>query len=70
VTIAICLAGLLFPLGTHRDLFRPAHEKASRDGWSLRRAEVMLGTAGVLVGVTHEVLLGSIEHTARDIGLS
>jgi Ca2+:H+ antiporter len=70
VMIAIYLAGLLFSLRTHRDLFRPAREEASPYGWSLRRAVLLLAAAGVLVGVMSEVLVGSIEHAARDIGLS
>jgi Ca2+:H+ antiporter len=70
VMIAIYLAGLLFSLRTHRDLFRPAQEESSPRGWSLRRAVLMLGAAGVLVGVMSELLVGSIEHAARDIGLS
>jgi Ca2+:H+ antiporter len=68
--IAIYLAGLLFSLRTHRDLFRPAQDESSPRGWSLRRAVLTLGAAGVLVGVMSELLVGSIEHAARDIGLS
>ncbi|HTV20695.1 MAG TPA: hypothetical protein VMG12_18555 [Polyangiaceae bacterium] len=50
VMIAVYLAGLLFSLRTHRDLFRPDREEASPHGWSLRRAVLMLAAAGVLVG--------------------
>jgi Ca2+:H+ antiporter len=71
VMIAIYLAGLLFSLRTHRDLFRPAQDESSSPrGWSLRRAVLMLAAAGVLVGVMSELLVGSVEHAARDIGLS
>jgi len=70
VMIAIYLSGLLFSLRTHRDLFSPAREEESPYGWSLRRAVLMLAAAGVLVGVMSELLVGSIEHAARDIGLS
>src|SRR5438270_50088 len=59
VMIAIYLAGLLFSLRTHRDLFRPAGEEESPRGWSLRRAMLMLAVAGVLVGLMSEVLVGS-----------
>jgi Ca2+:H+ antiporter len=68
--IAIYLAGLLFSLRTHRDLFRPEDQEASPRGWSLRRAVLVLGGAGVLVGVMSELLVGSIERAAHDIGLS
>jgi len=71
VMIAIYLAGLLFSLRTHRDLFSPAHdEEPGRTVWSLRRSLLMLAAAGVLVGVMSELLVGSIEHASRDIGLS
>ncbi len=69
--IAIYLAGLLFSLRTHRDLFSPAREQgpgAAR--WSLRRSVLSLAAAGVLVGVMSELLVGSIEHAAHAIGLS
>lgn len=70
VMIAIYLAGLVFSLRTHRDLFRSAREEASPFGWSLRRTVLMLGGAAVLIGVMSEVLVGSIEPAARQIGLS
>lgn len=71
VMIAIYLAGLLFSLRTHRDLFRPEHEQEP-DGmvWSVPRSMLMLAAAGVLVGVMSELLVGSIEHASHDVGLS
>src|SRR6185437_1877952 len=38
--------------------------------WSLRRGVIVLATAGVLVGVMSEVLVGSISEAAHSIGLS
>jgi Ca2+:H+ antiporter len=71
VMIAIYLAGLFFSLRTHRDLFAPRRDHEPDDGtWSLRRTLLMLAGAGVLVGVMSELLVGSIEHASRDIGLS
>ena len=70
VMIVIYLAGLLFSLRTHRDLFGGTREEPSPYGWSLRRAVLMLVAAGVLVGVMSELLVGSIEHAAHAIGLS
>jgi Ca2+:H+ antiporter len=71
VMIAIYLAGLLFSLRTHRDLFSPApDEEAGRAVWSLRRSMLTLAVAAVLVGVMSELLVGSIERASRDIGLS
>lgn len=50
VMIAIYLAGLLFSLRTHRDLFRPEHEQdPGGTVGSLRRSMLMLAVAGVLV---------------------
>jgi Ca2+:H+ antiporter len=68
--ILIYLAGLLFSLRTHRDLFSPSHGDAAAATWSLRRALLALGAAGVLVGVMSELLVGSIEHAAHAVGLS
>jgi Ca2+:H+ antiporter len=70
VMIAIYLAGLLFSLRTHRDLFGSVREDESEPGWSVRRAMLALAAAGVLVGVMSEVLVGSIEHAAHALGLS
>jgi Ca2+:H+ antiporter len=71
VMIAIYAAGLLFSLWTHRDLFAPRHqEEAPRLGWTTRRAVLTLAASGVYVGVMSDVLVGSIEHAAHDIGLS
>jgi Ca2+:H+ antiporter len=71
VMIVIYLAGLFFSLRTHRDLFSPPHEKQiDEDTPSVGRSVVTLALAGVLVGVMSELLVGSIEHASRDIGLS
>jgi Ca2+:H+ antiporter len=71
VMVAIYLAGLLFSLRTHRDLFRPEHEQEPGGPTaSVRRSVLMLAIAGVLVGVMSELLVGSIEHASHDIGLS
>ena len=71
VMIAIYLAGLLFSLRTHREIFRPEQsEEPELPGWSVRRTVLLLGCAGVVVGVMSELLAGSIEHAAHDLGLS
>ncbi len=69
VLILSYLAGLVFSLRTHRDLFNPVQDHAE-DPWSVRRSVAMLAVAGVLVGVMSELLVGSISDTAKDIGLS
>jgi Ca2+:H+ antiporter len=71
VLIATYAAGLFFSLRTHRDLFNPAsdeHDQASI--WSLRRSVGTLAAAGAIVALMSDILVGSIEHASRDIGLS
>jgi Ca2+:H+ antiporter len=70
VLILSYIAGLIFSLRTHRDLFNPPEEKSEGDAWSMRRSVLVLAFAGVLVGVMSELLVGSISQTAKDIGLS
>jgi Ca2+:H+ antiporter len=69
VLIISYVAGLLFSLKTHRDLFNPPYEEEAA-GWSVRRGVTVLAVAGVLVGVMSEVLVGSIAEAAESIGLS
>ena len=68
------MAGLVFSLKTHRDLFNPPQDKEEGEGegapWSVRRSVVMLAIAGVAVGGMSEILVGSISDAAKSIGLS
>jgi Ca2+:H+ antiporter len=69
--IAVYLAGLLFSLRTHRELFAPERGlRAEAPTMTRRRAVLMLAGAGAVVGVMSELLAGSIEHAASAIGLS
>jgi Ca2+:H+ antiporter len=71
VLIACYLAGLVFSLRTHRDLFNPEQEAGDgRGGWSMRQSVIALAIAGVAVGVMSEILVGSIAESAKSIGLS
>ena len=70
VLIVSYVAGLVFSLETHRDLFNPRLRGATAAGWSVRRGVIALAVAGVLVGVMSEVLVGSIAEAAESIGLS
>jgi Ca2+:H+ antiporter len=71
VMIVVYAASLVFSLRTHRDLFAPARDdEGSEQPWPLARCVVILGLAGVLVGVMSELLVGSIEHASKAIGLS
>jgi Ca2+:H+ antiporter len=71
VLIATYLAGLVFSLRTHRDLFNPAQRADDMaSAWSLRRSVCVLALAGAVVAVMSDLLVGSIEQASRDIGLS
>jgi Ca2+:H+ antiporter len=72
VLLATYVAGLLFSLRTHKDLFNPAHGPEDHIGepWPVRRSVIMLAIAGVAVGVMSEILVGSISEASDSIGLS
>jgi Ca2+:H+ antiporter len=71
VLLLAYVAGLIFSLRTHRDLFNPQGE-AEHEGepWSVRKAVLALALAGVAVGGMSEILVGSISETAEKAGLS
>ena len=50
VLIATYVAGLVFSLKTHRDIFNPEYEDEDSWGWSVRTSVIALAIAGVLVG--------------------
>jgi Ca2+:H+ antiporter len=66
------LAGLVFSLKTHRDVFNPpyAEEEHSGYGWSVRKSIGMLAIAGAAVGLVSEILVGSISEASESIGIS
>ncbi len=77
VLIASYVAGLVFSLKTHRQLFNPyspeeGHGEEHEDlhGWSVRKALILLAAAAVAVGVMSEILVGSISEASHEIGLS
>lgn len=72
VLMATYVAGLIFSLKTHKDLFNPVHAADDHAGepWSVRKAVTMLAIAGVAVGVLSEILVGSISEASESIGLS
>jgi Ca2+:H+ antiporter len=63
-------AGLLFSLRTHRDLFNPADEPPGKEPWSVRRSVALLAVAGAAVAGMSEILVDSIQHAARALGLT
>jgi Ca2+:H+ antiporter len=64
-------AGLFFSLRTHRGLFNPVGEGGHDEArWSIRRSTLTLAAAGAVVAGMSDVLVGSIEQAAHDVGLS
>jgi Ca2+:H+ antiporter len=70
VLMATYVAGLVFSLRTHRDLFNPPYEDEETAGWSVRRSVLMLAAAGVAVGLMSEILVGSIAEASESVGVS
>src|SRR5690349_10776707 len=73
VLLASYVAGLVFSLKTHRDLFNPPKDHDDEEAahaWTVRRSVIMLAIAGVAVGLMSEILVGSIEEASHGIGIS
>ena len=75
VLILSYVAGLLFSLRTHKDLFNPAgtdeeHDAHEGEPWTVRKAVIALAIAGAAVGLMSEILVGSITEASESIGLS
>jgi Ca2+:H+ antiporter len=72
ILLGTYIAGLVFSLKTHKDLFNPEHAAEDHVGepWTVRRSVIMLASAGVAVGVMSEILVGSITEASESIGLS
>jgi Ca2+:H+ antiporter len=72
VLIASYVAGLVFSLHTHRDIFNPPYGEQEEEGfgWSVRRSVLMLFVAGLAVGLMSEILVGSIGEASEAVGLS
>ena len=72
------LAGLIFSMRTHRDIFNPARADGEEApgahhaayGWSVKRSIAMLAIAGAAVGLVSEILVGSISEASESIGIS
>ena len=71
ILLAIYGLGLLFSLKTHKSLFRSdfdhAHDHAK---WSVGFAMGLLGGATVLVALMSEFLVGALEPTVEELGVS
>lgn len=71
VLMGAYVAGLIFSLRTHRDLFNPHEEtEHEHEPWSVRRSVAALAIAGAAVALMSEILVGSISETAEKAGMS
>ena len=72
--LLVYLLYLVFTLVTHSSLFAgsfaPGHEKAHESPWPVGRAVFALGGATVGIAWMSEILVGAIEPTAHEFGLS
>jgi Ca2+:H+ antiporter len=69
ILIAVYLLSLLFSFKTHRNLFRTTFDHGEPK-WSVGRAMGMLAGATVFVALMSEFLVGALEETVEDLGLS
>jgi Ca2+:H+ antiporter len=82
LSVAVCLIliltyvlSLVFSLATHKDLYNPeaegpaagAHDAVS---WSTRKATLVLLVATAFVALMSEVLVGAVEETSHQFGLT
>jgi len=72
ILIVTYVAGLVFSLKTHKDLFNPHSDDAGHDswGWSVKQSVLALAIAGIAVGGMSEILVGSISEASEAIGIS
>jgi Ca2+:H+ antiporter len=69
VLIAVYVFGLMFSFVTHRQLFRSTFEHGEPK-WSKGRAFGVLGVATAGVALMSEILVGALEPTVEDLGMS
>lgn len=62
--------GLLFSLKTHREFFSAEHGEGHEAEWPLPLALTTLAVVTVLVALTSEVFVESVQHAATTLGLS
>ncbi len=74
VLILSYVAGLIFSLKTHRDLFNPVaaegEDEEHGEAWTVRKSVIALAIAGLAVGLMSEILVGSISEASETVGLS
>jgi Ca2+:H+ antiporter len=69
VLITLYVLSLVFSFKTHRSLFRTTFEHGEPK-WTMRKAMGILAGATVFVALMSEFLVGALEETVEDVGLS
>lgn len=70
ILITVYAAGLFFTFKTHRARFASAHAHEGEPQWSKGRALGMLAGATVMVAIMSEFLVGALEGTVEELGIS
>jgi Ca2+:H+ antiporter len=70
VLIATYIMSLVFSLVTHKSLFGSPADAAHQAKWSLRRALGTLFIATAFVALMSEFLVGALDHTVEQLGIS
>jgi Ca2+:H+ antiporter len=71
VLLVTYVCSLLFTLRTHKHLYDCADDpEECKPIWSIKYAALILVLATIAVGVESEILVGSIEHVSKTLGLT
>jgi Ca2+:H+ antiporter len=70
ILLVAYLAGLLFSLHTHKDVFNPVTREGDPPRWGVRLALAVLLGATALVALESEVLVGALEGAIAETGLT
>jgi Ca2+:H+ antiporter len=68
--IAVYGLGMLFSLKTHHEFFQAKHSEHEDDTWSVKLALVTLAGVTVLVALTSEVFVETMQHAATAFGMT
>ena len=70
ILLVAYLAGLVFSLHTHRDVFNPVTAREDPPRWSVRLALGVLVGATALVAVESEILVSALEGAIAQVGIT
>ena len=70
ILLAAYILGLIFSLGTHKDLFNPVSDVKEKPRWSIRLSMAVLIVSTILVAVQSELLVSSLEKAKSSLGMT